>query len=168
MKLPNYHHDIHLCWQTLPLELGLFWVHEPAHVFGLWVVWRQGSEAYISLIYGIYINSCELCREVGNRASVSSAGWPTQFHNRDNLHQDLLPLPQRTLSFCQPVFYQCFFWCYVLLAWVSNSQFLWKCLVKKCGSWVEEICCVCESGEQVWSTFPALSNCYRIIYNDRK
>ena len=78
MKLPNYHHDIHLCWQTLPLELGLFWVHEPAHVFGLWVVWRQGPEAYISLVYGIYINSCELWREVGNRASGSPAGWPTQ------------------------------------------------------------------------------------------
>jgi len=80
---PITHHDIHLWWQTSPIELGLFWVHEPAHVFGLWVVWRQWSEAYISLIYGIYINSCELCREVGNRASVSSAGWPTQFHNRD-------------------------------------------------------------------------------------
>ena len=112
---PITHHGIHLWWQTSPIELGLFWVHEPAHVFGLWVVWRQGSEAYISLVYGIYINSCELCREVGNRASVSSAGWPTQFHNRDNLHQDLLPLPQRTLSFCQPVLDQCFFWCYVLL-----------------------------------------------------
>ena len=163
MKLPNYPP-----WHP-PLMADI--AHRTWFILGAWArthfwvvgCWRQGSEAYISLIYGIYINSCELCREVGNRASVSSAGWPTQFHNRDNLHQDLLPLPRRTLSFCQPVLDQCFFWCYVLLAWVSNSQFLWKCLVKKCGSWVEEICCVCESGEQVWSTSPALSNCYLII-----